>query len=586
MLKVFNNLALYSIKTKIITCFLVLSLLPMTIFGFFAYKFYLEDLRKNVISYTYEVIERVDKNIVTYISDIENILDIRNDYYILQYLKLNEANDIEGNRTYTVRIWETFNGIKKMKTDLADIKVTAYTGETISCYGIYWTDVSSDCLYNALLNKEKDSFSIQPPHINILNKNVFSIAKVIDAPTLYGQNIMSIDVDVEFLNRICNDIKLGERGYVYLIDKNGGIVYLPINLKQLRHTKNIIKNPALFYSEKGHFIENVDGNNLIVTFKTSEITDWKLVAVSYEDEIAKDINKLEKLSLIVMLLSLALVLLLSLYFSNILTRPIKELKSVMKRVAQNDLAVNIEIKSFDEIGQLAQSFNKMVNKIRVLVNKIIEDQRKIRKMEMKALQELIKPHFVYNTLDSIIGLLEQKKTDKALILIESLGKFFRTSLSHGKEIISIREELEHVRCYLLIQQFRFSNKFDYLIEVDNGILNHKVIKLILQPLVENSIYHGIRNSDKKGLIVIKGYIKEEEIIFEIVDNGKGIEESALEHINSILSGTEQVKDENMYFGIRNVNERIKITFGNRFGLRYQSKFTGGTKAIIHIPLME
>lgn len=573
----------YSIKSKLIICFLALGLLPIFIFGFISYKVYLDGARSNVTNYSFEVIERIDKNLETYISDIENILQLRNDYYIQQYLKLSEAGDIDGNRKYTVRIWENFDSLKKMKTDLEDIKLIAHSGRTISCFGDYWEDVEDSPLYLSLQKKPYYDLAVQSPYVNVQGKRVFSIGKALNDNTIGGPGMMCIDINVEFLNKICNDIKLSEKGYIYLAEKNGTSVFIPEDSGYQGRSKEIINNPLLANSSSGSFIDTIKGTKYLVTFKTSRITGWKIVGVSPEAEMTKNIDKINRIFFWFIPTIIIIVSLLTIYLTTILTNPIKELRSLMRRASENDLTVYADIKTTDEIGQLALSFNKMINRISELMSKAVEDQLKIRKMEMKAMQDLIKPHFIYNTLDSIIGLLEQNRNDDAIDIIDSLGKFFRTSLSHGREIVQIQEEFDHVRSYLLIQQFRFSNKFDFLFEIDDDIYKYKTVKLILQPIVENSIYHGVRNLDKQGLIVIKGYIKEDEIFFEVIDNGEGMKEDKLHYINKLMAGEEAVSDENLYFGIRNVNERIKLNFGKDFGLRYESKVAIGTKVIVNIP---
>lgn len=580
---IFTRFSIYSIKSKLTICFLALGLIPILIFGFISYRFYLQNLHKNVTTYSYEVIERIEKNLETYISDIENILQLRSDYYIQQYLKLNEAGDIDGNRKYTVRIWETFDSLKKMKTDLVNIRLISHSGKTISCLGNYWEDISVDPLFNELVYKQDEEVSIQPPYINIQKKNVFSIGKAIKGNAIGGTGVMCIDIDVSFLNNICNDIKLGESGFVFLAEKNGKIIYTPGDKNKKENSYEIIQSSQLLNSPSGSFIDKINGTNYLVNFKTSVITGWKIIGVSPESEMTRDIRLVNQVFFWLITSIIVIILLLTIYFTTILSNPIRELRSLMKRASENDLSINATIKTRDEIGQLAGSFNKMINKIRELMDKVVDDQLKIRKMEMKAMQELIKPHFVYNTLDSIIGLLEQNRNDDAMNLIDSLGKFFRTSLSHGREVVQVREEIDHIRSYLAIQQFRFSNKLDYLFEIDDEIYSFKTIKLILQPLVENSIYHGVRNLNKKGLIVINGYLKDQEVIFEISDNGEGIDEEKTGHINRIISGEEPIEDENQYFGIRNVNERIKMNFGGNYGLKYQSKVSVGTKVVINIP---
>lgn len=579
----FKGFSIYSIKSKLAICFLALGLIPILVFGFISYSLYLESMYKNVTSYSYEVIERIDKNMETYISDIENILQLGGDYYFQQYLKLDEAGDIEGNRKYTVRIWENFDSMRKMKTDLVNIRLIANSGQTISCFGNYWGDVSQDPLYNELVRKKSDDMSIQPPYVNIQNKLVFSIGKAINGNSVGEQGIMCIDIDVEFLNKICKDIKMGENGYIFLAEKTGNIIFLPENFDKQGYSKEIAQNVATQKSDSGSFIDKSDGTNYLVTYKTSKITGWKIIGVSSEWEMTKDIKMVNRIFYWFIPTIIIVILLLTIYLTTILTNPIRELRSLMKQASENDLSINANIRTRDEIGQLGNSFNKMMNKIKELMEKVVDDQLKIRQMEMKVMQEQIKPHFIYNTLDSIIGLLEQKRNDDAMDIIDSLGKFFRTSLSHGREVVLVREEIDHIRSYLTIQQFRFSNKFDYLFEIDNEIYKYRTIKLVLQPLVENAIYHGVKNLKKKGIIVIKGYLKGGQIFLEIVDNGEGLDEENIEHINKIISGEEVVADENQYFGIRNVNERIKLNFGKDYGLKYESKVSVGTKVIINIP---
>lgn len=581
--KLFKRVSIYSIKSKLTICFLALGLIPVLVFGYISYRLYLGSMHKNVTTYSYEVIERIDKNIETYISDIENILELRSDYYFQQYMKLNEAGDIDGNRKYTVRIWENFDTLRKMKTDLQNIRLISHSGQTISCFGNYWEDVEQDPLFQELVNNTADDVSIRPPYVNIQNKQVFTVGKAIRGNAIGGTGVMFIDIGVDFLNKICSDIKLGQKGYVFLSERNGDIIFRPRDADEQGYSEEITYNPKILDSDSGSFIDAIGGTKYLITFKTSKITGWKLIGVSPESEMTKDIGVINQIYLWLIPTIIIIILMLTIYLTTILTNPMRELRSLMKRASENDLSINAHIKTRDEIGQLANSFNKMMDKIRELMANVVDDQVKIRKMEIKAMQEQIKPHFVYNTLDSIIGLLEQSRNDDAMNLIDSLGKFFRTSLSSGREIVTVREEIEHIRSYLDIQQFRFSNKFDYLFEIDDIIYSFKTIKLILQPLVENSIYHGVRSLDKKGLIVIKGYLKEEQVIFEILDNGEGLSEESISHINRTLSGEEPITDENQYFGIRNVNDRIKLNFGTEYGLQYQSRVSVGTKVVINIP---
>lgn len=209
---------------------------------------------------------------------------------------------------------------------------------------------------------------------------------------------------------------------------------------------------------------------------------------------------------------------------------------------------------------------------------------KLRQTEMRALQEQIKPHFIYNTLEVIIDLLETNKNEDVINMVEDLGAFFRVSLSHGQEL---RQEVEHIRNYLYIQKIRHGDKYDYRIEVEEEIQQGKTIKLVLQPLVENAIYHGVRDlENSEGLITVKGYAVDEIICFEVIDNGKGIPAELVEEINGYLEGGNFPEQEKHGFGLRNVNERIVLAFGKEYGLRITSEPGKGTKAFLRLPLLQ
>jgi two-component system sensor histidine kinase YesM len=200
---------------------------------------------------------------------------------------------------------------------------------------------------------------------------------------------------------------------------------------------------------------------------------------------------------------------------------------------------------------------------------------------MESLDNQIKPHFIYNTLDLIIGLLENEKIDEAAHMVEALGKFFRLSLSHGKEMVLIRNEIKHVKNYLFIQQYRHGNEYEYIVDIEDlEIMDKHIPKLILQPIVENAIYHGILPAEKKGLIIIKGYYKDKNIYFEVIDNGVGIEAEKVEEINNILAGKIKTDDKKKYFGLRNVDRRLKLMYGGASGLMVESR--AGEKTIVTI----
>ena len=573
----------YSIKTKLIFYFLILSLLPLITYGFFVNEYYSKKVETNVIQYTNEVIDRVEQNMDMYINDAKIILKLENDYYIQQYLKLMGTNNAESKRKYTMRICESLNNYKQIKSDLEDIRIINQEGNTISCYGVYKTDFKENDFYQKLFRDNNKDTIVTKPYINRFDKEIFSVLKIMESSTEDNKQIMCIDIKVEILDKICKDIKLGEDGYVYVMDKNGDEVYIPKNSNDFPSLETIKIDTNNLKQNQDNLFSFVDNKNYIISYKKSNTSEWILIGISSKETIYKDFNKLKNINLIVGLFIISFIIFFSIYLTNTVSKPITELSNIMNITTDYGLLPYVEIKTRDEIGQLGSAFNNMIGKIKELMKKSKYDQLKLRKMEMKSLQESIKPHFVYNTLDCIIGLLEQDRTEDAINLIDDLGRFFRISLSHGKEIITTEKELEHIRSYLLIQQYRFSGKFDFIIDIDEDLDKHEILKLILQPLVENAVYHGVKGIDKKGLIIVKGNIEDNKIVFKIIDNGKGIEKEKLANIKSSLQSNFDFEKEE-FFGIKNVNNRIKMTYGQMYGLTFESEVGVGTKIKVVIPM--
>lgn len=582
----FNLLKFRSLRSKFILSFVILSTIPMIILAFFTYRVYLDILQRNIQSYTSEVIDRVDRNLEIYISDLIRILELRNDYYNVQFIKLSLAGDIEGNRKFTFRLWENLNNIRHYKTELRDVTITTLDGVTVGCYGTTHTDLSQNELFQTLANRtiNDDKIAIWAPHPDWLGGQVFSVGRAIHGDYDNFLGMMCIDVDVELLNLICGNIRLGKTGYIMLVDENNRIIYHP-KPELIGRSLGVLLGKSSITDWKQGFTTKIGPGNQMIAVKTFSLANWRIIGISNRFELATEMQKITGLSLFIIFITIIVLTLMAIYFASLLTNPLKELQQSMRR-ASEDLNTNVEIRTSDEIGQLGESFNQMLVRIRQLIEQSVQEQKKLRRTEMKALQEQIKPHFIYNTLDLLIGLLETNKNEDVINTVEALGAFFRTSLSHGQEFITIREETEHVRNYLYIQRIRHGDKYNYSLEIAEKLLNKKTIKLILQPIVENAIYHGVRELETPGgLITIKGVLREEEkkVCFQVIDNGVGMEPSKIAEINRCLqeSGTEQ-----RYFGLSNVNERIRLAFGPEYGLELSATPGGGVTVTVLLPVIE
>lgn len=262
-------------------------------------------------------------------------------------------------------------------------------------------------------------------------------------------------------------------------------------------------------------------------------------------------------------------------------RPLKELKRATKELAGGDLSARAKVNTKDEIAVLAEGFNDMASNMQDMIIKIKEDEQKIRKADLRLLQEQINPHFLYNTLDTIVWQIEGNEPDQAVSMVVSLSNFFRQVLSKGKEFITIREEEQHIRSYLEIQKMRYHDILEYGIEIDPSIYEYQILKLTLQPVVENALYHGIKYKRSKGFIRIMGKKDGEDISFLIKDDGAGMEPEELEELRREIG--RPCKETERGFGLANVNERIRMYFGEEYGLTILSEKGRGTTVTIRIP---
>lgn len=288
-----------------------------------------------------------------------------------------------------------------------------------------------------------------------------------------------------------------------------------------------------------------------------------------------------EISVIAFVAVLLLIVFISHYIPLSISRPITELVEVTQQVSQGNLQVRSHVNTGVEAKQLSESLNTMIDKINALLEQVKKEQIRIRKAEFELLQAQINPHFLYNTLDTIIWLAESDEQKQVVHMVESLSDFFRTSLNQGKDIISIKEEIQHVRSYLEIQQMRYQDILEYEINVPEEFYQNTIPKITVQPLVENALYHGIKNKRGKGKITVRGYREGSFFILEVQDNGIGMQPERLEQVRNALVHKQFV--ESKVYGLYNVNERIRLNCGEEYGLRISSTYQEGTTVKILLP---
>lgn len=361
-------------------------------------------------------------------------------------------------------------------------------------------------------------------------------------------------------------------------------------IKLLGILKERVNDILANVEEGGHYDENMEMLDLNIRTLTSLVQD-DIQTYIYDEatnmenlrkQVQENIIKTLKVLIIVTLIVTAFVVIVSRRLARGITKPITELCDMTEKFAGGDFSVSYYPESNDEMQTLAESFNTMVGEIETLIEDIHQEQENAKDAELRLMQEQINPHFLYNTLDAIIWLTESGEKKQAVQMIQELSTFFRVTLSKGRKEITIGEEREQIRSYLEIQHFRYQDILEYEINFDENILGYQIQKLTLQPIVENALYHGIKNKRGMGRILVTGECVGEDIIFKIKDNGIGMPKEKLEHL------IKQINDEDQQnikegFGMANVQARIRMKYGDSYGMTIESVYQEGTTVTVKIP---
>lgn len=370
---------------------------------------------------------------------------------------------------------------------------------------------------------------------------------------------------------------------------NSGVVYIANSHHELIASSdeekidvlNVLKVVEPNVGDNVHDWETIaiNDNRFIYRYGTIENTDWHLVAMIPYKEIIEQSQQVRNLMLILFIVIGAIAYGVAYLISKAFTERIALLSSSMVKVQEGELQVQVDDQEEDEIGQLSKSFNYMIERINVLVENQFKYGKEIKNAELKALQAQINPHFLYNTLDLINWKALDKDVPEIAEISRVLAKFYKLSLNKGQDVVSVKDELDHVKQYIIIQNMRFENRIHYEIKADDSLLLYEIPKIVLQPIVENSIMHGIlKKTGQEGHIVIEGRIEADQLILVIADNGIGIEPEKLKTI-LFAFGTK----ESHGYGIKNIHERLQLCYGKEYGLHYESMASQGTRVTITIP---
>ena len=569
-----------SIQSSIFMYFTVTAIIAIALISLIIFQRFTNSLNATIIEENSGIVGQLGESVDSY---LRNAMKVSDSIYYNVIKNTDISND---------DIKKGMNLIYVNNDNMIDdIAVISGKGELIESMPALRLKDNSNVLEKDFFKKsmaESEYINFSMPHIRDLfdrNENsyswVISLSRAVEV-TDEGkatQALLLINLNYRYFEEIFSNVNLGNGGYVYLTNDRGDIIWHP-KQNEIYSGRFNEDNKYAATLKDGITVENLSGKNLTLNVRTIGYTGWKLVGVTPSAALGIDGIKFRFFVLFVADLFLFLLAMINAFISDKISNPIKRLDGSVREIESGNLDVEIVPSGSYEVEHLGKSIKNMLGRIKVLMSDLVAEHNAKRKSEFDTLQSQINPHFLYNTLDIIVWMIENENSDKAVNIVTALAKFFRISLSKGKNIITVKDEVEHVRNYLMIQNMRFKNRFEYSIDVDEKVLSYSSLKLMLQPLVENAIYHGMEFMDGDGEIDVKVFKEDDSLYFTITDNGLGMSEDMVE---TLLSKDFVPSKKGSGIGVKNVNERIKLYFGSEYGLKVESEPDEGTKITIHLP---
>lgn len=414
------------------------------------------------------------------------------------------------------------------------------------------------------------------------NENVLKLVRdVFDSENGKYRGTVVINIAEESIYRYLKNVNVPYGTLFHIIDKSGKVISGTERNGVGKFEYSYTYMQAVL-QKQGSFVREYRSIPYLFVFNKLESVDWVIIGAIPVKQMLSERDRIVQGLLIVFIVVLVISLFGSTLIAYSISKPIKRLSQTMNKVRSGDLAVRAEVHSRDEIGMLGGSFNDMIDKINELLIQLQDSHHKEKTAEIRALQAQINPHFLYNTLASVVWLAESGDYEKITDIVSKLGRYYRQSLSRGMDFVTVRLEGDHAGNYLAIEQIRYGSQFLYDINLEPAIQSYPCLKLILQPLVENALHHGILNKEGIGWIRVDGWMELRDIVIRVTDNGVGICPERLKEINDCFRSGKSLGLQNSY-GIKNVNERIQLCYGTGYGLFFESEVDKGTTVFIRFP---
>ncbi len=573
-----------SINATILLSFTLIAAAAILITGFALFSQFAARSRQMMTESAERLTERTVVSLEDYLTDMRQLSDAMYYDVIKEHDFRDETVDTEMNMFY-----------ESGKSRIVSLALFSLTGDLVSAapgamikQGL---DVTKESWYSrAFAEVENLHFSL--PHVQNLFDDpnyryywVISLSRAVRI-TVNGvprNGVLLVDMNYSTIVQMLDDINAGNSTgqYMYLTDSDGTIIYHP---KQMQINAGILdeNNQAVRDYDDGVTEEVFNGESRVVIIDTVSYTGWKLVSVIPSSSFSLNVSQMRWFVIMVVIVMFLAIIMVNRGVASSISGPVRTLDEAVRKASDTNPITN---ESFEKgsleimhLGQTLQNYQRRNNE---LMKDIVREQEEKRKTELDALQSQINPHFLYNTLDSIVWMIESGHSQEAVHMITQLANIFRISLSKGNTIIPIEDELKHARNYMNIQQVRFPNAFQVKFDTDPELDRYCTVKLVLQPLLENAIYYGVKNMDEDGMIIVRDWKDENDIYISVEDNGFGMPKEEVEHL--LLEDRSKARHHGSGVGLYNVHKRIQLWFGERYGLRIESEPDVGTIVIICFP---
>ncbi|QGH34019.1 HAMP domain-containing protein [Gracilibacillus salitolerans] len=562
-----------SLRIKMLVMFVLLTVFPLVFIGFISYIKSSNIVSERAYSLAQIKTSQITREIDVLFQDIHRFNEIGKQQSTVQFLLHQEETYDEAKEILS--LFDFYQKSYLSGEDIFDIQIMNAEGKTISnTRGVYQRN---DIEIEEWLAEDPTQSRMEIIYQNGFPTLVITNAIVWDiTDSVIG--MLKITIDASAITSVLDDVNLTESSSFFITSNDRDIFFQQKQPHSADHVYFDLER--ISDKEQGYYTE--DG--MFYVYETSKMTDWKVIGQAPIREIMKDSNDIRTLIFLTVISSIIFIIGLYMFISNKLILPIRILKTKMTQAAEGNLKAKVNPVGEDEIATLGHSFNQMISKIRSLLDLSIEEQKKLKAAEFRTMQAQINPHFLYNTLDTIVWLAEAKQHESVIDITKALSQYSRISLNKGKDWITIADEMSHIDSYLYIQQTRYEDILDVTVDVDQDLYRYHILKLLLQPIVENAIYHGIKNKRGMGFLRIIGTLEDEDKIrFEVIDNGIGMDEARLQKVRNHLISGEVVPDSKNGFGLINVQQRIQLYYGKDYGLKINSWKGSGTRVTITIP---